>query len=77
MKKILAMLLALVMAMSMLTVAVFAEPGDVETEPDEPGDIVVDDPVETPEDSNPTTGIALAVIPMVVAGAAVAFAKKR
>ena len=70
MKKLLAMLLALVMAMSMLTIAVFAEPGDVETEPDGTGDI------EVTEDTNPPTGIALAVLPIAVAGAAVAFSKK-
>lgn len=73
MKKLLAMLLALVMAMSMLTIAVFAEPGDVETEPDGTGDIEVTDPVK---DTNPPTGIALAVLPIAVAGAAVAFSKK-
>ena len=73
MKKLLAMLLALVMAMSMLTIAVFAEPGDVETEPDGTGDIEVTDPVE---DTNPPTGIAFVVLPIAVAGAAVAFSKK-
>lgn len=43
MKKFMAMLLALVVALSMLTVAAFAESGDVE---EEPGDIEVTDPVD-------------------------------
>ncbi len=74
MKKFMAMLLALVVALSMLTVAAFAESGDVE---EETGDIEVTDPVDDKEeDTNPDTGVAFAVIPMVVAGAAVAFAKK-
>ena len=70
MKKLLAMLLALVMAMSMLTIAVFAEPGDVETEPETPADTA--EP-ETPAE----TGIVLAVLPMAVAAAAAVVAKKR
>ncbi len=70
MKKLLAMLLALVLALSMLTMAVFAEPGTEEEEVDEVP--VVD---EVPEE-NPTTGLALAVVPMLVAGAAVAISKK-
>lgn len=74
MKKFMAMLLALVVALSMLTVAAFAEAGDVE---DETEDIEVTDPADDKEeDTNPDTGVAFAVIPMVVAGAAVAFAKK-
>ena len=74
MKKFMAMLLALVVALSMLTVAAFAESGDVE---DETEDIEVADPADDKEeDTNPDTGVAFAVIPMVVAGAAVAFAKK-
>lgn len=74
MKKFMAMLLALVVALSMLTVAAFAESGDVE---DETEDIEVTDPADDKEeDTNPDTGVAFAVIPMVVAGAAVAFAKK-
>ena len=63
MKKLLAMLLALVMALSMLTVAAFAQST-------EDGDTI---PVE---DTNPPTGIVLSVVPMIVAGAAVAFSKK-
>ena len=70
MKMLLAMLLALVLALSMLTMAVFAEPGTEEEEVDEVP--VVD---EVPEE-NPTTGLALAVVPMLVAGAAVAISKK-
>ena len=74
MKKFMAMLLALVVALSMLTVAAFAESGDVQ---DETEDIEVNDPADsTEEDTNPVTGAAFAVIPMVLAGAAVAFAKK-
>lgn len=77
MKKLLAMLLALVMALSMLTVAAFAESNDdgdtIPIEDDETTDPVVDEPVV---DENPKTGIVLSVIPMVMAGAAVAFSKK-
>lgn len=75
MKKLLAMLLALVMALSMLTVAAFAESNDDgdTIEDDETTDPVVDEPVV---DENPKTGIVLSVIPMVMAGAAVAFSKK-
>ena len=74
MKKFMAMLLALIVALSMLTVAAFAESGDVQ---DETEDIEVNDPVDsTEEDTNPDTGVAFAVIPMVLAGTAVAFAKK-
>ncbi|MBR5120910.1 MAG: hypothetical protein IKU89_00020 [Oscillospiraceae bacterium] len=64
MKKLLAMLLALVLALSMLSVAAFAEGGDVE----------VDEDVTVEE--NPKTGLALAVLPMVTAAAAVVFSKK-
>lgn len=76
MKKLLAMLLALVMALSMLTVAAFAESGndgDNISVDDEPTIPVVDEPAA---DENPKTGIVLSVIPMVMAGAAVAFSKK-
>lgn len=50
------------------------EPGDVETEPDGAGDIEVTDPVE---DTNPPTGIVLAVLPMAIAAAAVVVSKRR
>lgn len=77
MKKLLAMLLALVMALSMLTVAAFAqstEDGDtISVEDGNNEEPTVDDPVE---DTNPPTGIVLSVVPMIVAGAAVAFSKK-
>lgn len=76
MKKLLAMLLALVMALSMLTVAAFAqstEDGDTIVEDGNNEEPTVDDPVE---DTNPPTGIVLSVVPMIVAGAAVAFSKK-
>lgn len=73
MKKLLAMLLALVMAMSVLSVAVFAESNTPDEETDTPDDTTV---VDEPEDNNPPTGIALMVLPMVMAGAAVAFSKK-
>lgn len=54
------------------------EPGDVETEPDTPSDIEVTDPVEdTTGDTNPSTGIVLAVIPMAIAAAAVVVSKRR
>lgn len=72
MKKLLAMLLALVMALSVLTLAVFAEPNTTDEEPETPDTTVV----EEPKDNNPPTGIALMVLPMVMAGAAVAFSKK-
>ncbi len=77
MKKLLAMLLALVMALSMLTVAAFAESntGDdtIPVEDDNTEEPTVEEPVE---DTNPPTGLVLSVIPMVMAGAAVAFSKK-
>ena len=68
MKKLLAMLLALVMALSMLSVAVFAESTEEESE-----DITGTEPVE---DTNPGTGLVLAVVPMMVAAAAVVVSKK-
>lgn len=69
MKKLLAMLLALVLALSMLTMAVFAEPSTEEEE-------TVEVPEVTEPEEVPATGLALAVIPMVLAGAAVAVSKK-
>ena len=50
------------------------EPGDVETEPDGADDIEVTDPGE---DTNPPTGIVLAVLPMAIAAAAVVVSKRR
>lgn len=51
------------------------EPGDVVTEPDgADDDIEVTDPVE---DTNPPTGIVLAVLPMAIAAAAVVVSKRR
>ncbi len=76
MKKLVAMLLALMMVVCVLSVAAFAEPTDQPTETDEPTDIVVEDPKPETPDNNPTTGLAIAVLPMVLAGAAVAFGKK-
>ncbi len=77
MKKLLAMLLALVMALSMLTVAAFAESNEgddtIPVEDDNTEEPTVDEPVE---DTNPETGIVLSVIPMIMAGACVAFSKK-
>ncbi len=67
MKKLLAMLLALIMALSMFSVVAFAESETEETEED---NVVV-------EDENPVTGVAFAVVPMLVAGAAVVLSKKR
>ena len=67
-RRLLSMLLALVMALSMLSVAVFAESTEEESE-----DITVTEPVE---DTNPGTGLALAVVPMMVAAAAVVVSKK-
>ncbi len=73
MKKLLAMLLAMVMVISMLTVAAFAQAGDSDEETDGTDNVTVTDPAE---DSNPQTGIALAVLPMVAAAAAVVASKK-
>lgn len=74
MKKLLAMLLALVMALSMLSVAVFAESNGEEVDTDDTNNV---ENVEEPEEeTNPGTGIALAVVPMMVAAAAVAVSKK-
>lgn len=70
MKKLLAMILALVLALSMLTMAVFAEPSTEEEETENVPEVI------EPEEEVPATGLALAVIPMVLAGAAVAVSKK-
>ena len=51
------------------------EPGDVVTEPDGADDIEVTDPPV--EDTNPPTGIVLAVLPMAIAAAAVVVSKRR
>ncbi|MCD7785160.1 MAG: hypothetical protein LUH18_06220 [Oscillospiraceae bacterium] len=76
MKKIVALLLSLVMVLSMMSVVAFAEDTDTDTEPDETVN-VGDDAGETETtDSNPTTGIALCVLPMVVAAAGVVASKK-
>lgn len=54
------------------------EPGDTPTEDEEPGDIEVEEPTpEEPEDTNPDTGIVLAVLPMAIAAAAVVVSKRR
>ncbi len=66
MKKLLAMLLALVLALSVLSVAAFAESGDAGS----------DAPTVDVEDTNPDTGLALAALPMVAAAAAVVLSKK-
>lgn len=80
MKKLLAMLLALIMALSVLTVAAFAQSdtgSDTVDEPEDSDTVDVTEPEPEPAvDENPKTGLALCAIPMVVAGAAVAFAKK-
>ncbi len=52
-----------------------ADPGTDEVE--DPDDLYVEEPSEEPEDTNPTTGIVLAVLPMVVAAAAVVASKRR
>lgn len=70
MKKLLAILLALVLALSMFTMAVFAEST---TEEEEDVTVEAEDVVE---EENPKTGLALAVVPMLVAGAAVVATKK-
>ncbi len=72
------MLLALVMALSMLTVAAFAQSNEGDdTIPVEDDNNTEEPTVEEPvEDTNPPTGLVLSVIPMVMAGAAVAFSKK-
>lgn len=76
MKKILAMLLALMLVLSMLTVAVFAEPGDNSEEVEGDNVNVSDNEPATQPEKNPTTGVALAVVPMMVAAAAAVVAKK-
>lgn len=54
------------------------EPGDVNTEPDEPTiDVTEPTTPEEPKEENPPMGIALAVLPMVLAAAAVVTSKKR
>ncbi len=91
MKKLLALLLAAAMVISMLTVVAFAEgtgnesdveggdemnAGDVSETPSEGGTA---EPAPTPaetEDTNPPTGVALAVVPMMVAAAAAVVSKK-
>lgn len=79
MKKLLALLMALMMVLSVMTVAVFAE--DTGNDSQEEGDdITVDDnqsdTAATPDEQNPHTGVALAVVPMMVAAAAAVVAKK-
>ena len=81
MKKLLAMLLALMMVLSVLTVAVFAE--DTEQKSDDEDDSInvgdtVEDPTPAPAETekNPHTGIALAVLPVVISAAAVCVSKK-
>ena len=64
-----------------VNVDVPAEQGDTEEDPAEGDDMTVDDgadaaPAEEPEKS-PVTGIALAVVPMMVAAAAIVVSKKR
>lgn len=85
MKKLLAMMLALVMVLSMLTVAVFAEPTDQDEEPEDVVDTPVVDVEPEPEDTtppaadddaNPGTGIVLAGLPVVIAAAAAVVSKK-
>lgn len=76
MKKIVALLLSLVMVLSMMTVAAFAESGETDSEDDtvEAGETTETEPETT--ETNPTTGIALCVLPMVVAAAGVVASKK-
>lgn len=78
MKKILAMLLALMLVLSMLTVSVFAEIGNNGEDVEGDGDTttVTDNEPATKPEKNPTTGVALAVVPMMVAAAAAVVAKK-
>ena len=74
MKKLLAMLLALMMVLSVLTVAVFAQGIGGDEDPDDMG--VTDTTPEPTPDNNPHTGIALAALPVVISAAAVAVSKK-
>ena len=88
MKKLLAMLLALVMVLSMLTVVAFAEgtpneeEGEEVTEPADEVNAPEDDDNNagttgaTGADANPGTGIALAGLPVVIAAAAAVVSKK-
>ncbi len=75
MKKLLAMLLALVLAVSMFAVAVFAD--TTEQQGDDEGDETNVGDTEAPaEEENPKTGIALAALPIVVSAAAAVVSKK-
>ncbi len=78
MKKLLAMLLALMMVLSVMAVAVFAEAPETQEDDVEGGDDMnVSDTVDEPkEDENPKTGLALAALPVVFSAAAVAVSKK-
>ena len=76
MKKIVALLLSLVMVLSMLTVAAFAEDTNSGSEDDVTINVEDTGDAEETTDSNPTTGIALCVLPMVVAAAGVVASKK-
>lgn len=80
MKKLLAMLMALMMVLSIMTVAVFAEQGDTEEDPAEGDNMTVteEEPAASApaEESNPKTGLVLAALPVVISAAAVVVSKK-
>lgn len=77
MKKLLAMLLALMLAVSVFTVAVFADTTTQNTDSDDEGDTAtVDDTEEPAKEENPKTGLALAALPIVVSAAAAVVTKK-
>ena len=71
MKKLLAMILALVLALSMLTMAVFAEHSTEEEETENVPEVI------EPEEEVPATGLALAVVPAVLAMAVAVISKRR
>ena len=76
MKKLLAILMALMMVISVLTASVFAQGTDNADDPDGEGNMNVDDGDDANQ-GNPDTGLALAALPVVISAAAVAVSKKR
>lgn len=77
MKKLLAMLLALLMVLSIMSVALFAEPPSTTDDPEQnPDNIEVSGGDEDDGESNPHTGLALAALPVVFSAAAIAVSKK-
>ncbi|MCD8346081.1 MAG: hypothetical protein LUC38_09065 [Oscillospiraceae bacterium] len=53
------------------------EPGDTDTEDEGSEDLTVNEPADVEPETNPTTGIVLALVPMAVAAAAAVASKRR